>query len=266
MISAMLKSRGFKIPELRYERIYWALFFLIVITILYGAVDKKKSSFAQELQVNVIPLEGGDRLISEKDVKNALNRSFGTSLGSTELARLEVERIERALEEDPFVLNADSYVDQHNVLHVRIEQRAPLVRILDNHGDNYYLAPDGVRMPPSKNFTAHVLVATGNIPIYTPDYRDQKKNKINDLMLLCETIQADDILRAFIQQIHINNAGEFILVPLVGDQKIILGSIKNLEDKIERLKIFYKEGMPYAGWSAYKSINLAIKGQVICKK
>jgi cell division protein FtsQ len=87
--------------------------------------------------------------------------SFGNTLEGTELGRLEVERMERVLEEDPFVLDAEAYIDQQNVLHVRITQREPLLRVLDNNGGNYYLDKNGVKMPPSKNFAARVLVATG---------------------------------------------------------------------------------------------------------
>ena len=266
MLDGILKLSIFKVPELRYERIYWIIFLVIIGTILFGAVSKKKSSTTENIEVNVRPLSGGEMLISEQDVRIALNRSFGSTLDRTELADMEVERIERELEKDPFVLDAESYIDQLNVLHVDIKQRPPMVRILDVHGDNYYFDDQGVRMPPSKNYTAHVLVATGHLPIYTPDFLEEEQSRLQDLLVLSRTILADKDLAGFVQQIHVNNAGEFILIPLVGDQKVILGSVRDLEEKLERLKIFYKEGMPYAGWSTYKTINLTYKDQIVCKK
>jgi len=253
-------------PNLRYDRIYWILFVVITVVILIGAVSRKKNSFADTTEVEVVPLEGGDKMISESDVRQALMHSFGNTLEGTELARLDVERMERVLEEDPFVEDADTYVDQNNILHVRIHQRAPMLRVLDNSGGNYYLDPKGVKMPPSSNFTARVLVATGNIAPYTPEFRDKKRNTLKDLFALTQTLMADDFLASFIQQIHVNNAGEFTLVPLVGNQKIVLGSIRKLDDKIRRLKIFYLEGMPYAGWRQYETINLKYSGQVVCRK
>jgi cell division protein FtsQ len=66
--------------------------------------------------------------------------------------------------------------------------------------------------------------------------------------------------------VHVNNAGEFILVPLIGDQKIILGNARRLENKFDRLKTFYKKAMPYVGWQQYRSINLKFNGQVVCKR
>lgn len=254
------------IPNFRYDRVLWVMFLLVVALVLYSAIGRKKNSFAEAIEVEVKPLESGDKLISERDVRQALLRSFGNTLEGTEVAHLEVERMERVLEEDPFVMNAETYMDQRNVFHVKVDQREPILRILDNNGGNYYLDRNGVKMPPSKNFAARVLVATGNIAPYQDDFRKRKRTSLKDLFALAETIMADDFLASFIQQVHVTNAGEFQLVPLIGDQRIILGSVRRLEDKLERLKIFYQKGMPYAGWRKYESINLKYNGQVVCKR
>jgi cell division protein FtsQ len=230
------------------------------------ARNRKANTFAEGLQVNVETLASGDKLISERDVRQALLTAFGSDLENSELANLEVERMERVLEGDPFVKNADVYIDQNNQLHINIEQREPVVRVLDNNGNNYYLDAAGKKMPPSKNFAARVIVATGNVSPYTPEFREKRKNNLKDLFTIIQTLLNDSFLSSFIQQIHVNNAGEFILVPLIGDQKIILGSARKLEDKLHRLKIFYKEGMPYEGWRKYETINLKYSGQVVCKK
>jgi cell division protein FtsQ len=252
--------------NLRYDRIAWVLFLVILGLLLVSSVERKKNSFADNTEVEVIPLPGGSKLISERDVGQALLRSFGNDLEGTELAYLELERMERVLEEDPFVAEADTYVDQHNILHVRVRQREPILRVLDNRGNNYYLDATGRRMPPSKNFAARVLVATGNIIPYTTDFREKKRNSLKDAFTLATAIMNDEFLAPFIQQIHVNNAGDFVMVPLVGDQKIILGSVHKLDDKINRLKIFYRQGMPYAGWREYETINLKYTGQVVCRK
>jgi len=255
-----------QLPRLRYDRLAWLMFLFIVVMIWFIARQRKANTFAEGVQVTVQPLPSGDKLISERDVRQALLQSFGNTLEGTELANLEVERMERVLEEDPFVQNADAYIDQNNQLHVRIEQREPVLRVLDNNGGNYYLDAAGKKMPPSKNFAARVLVATGNVAPYTPEFREKRKSGLKDLFNLTKTLLEDDFLSAFIQQVHINNAGEFILVPLVGDQKIVLGSARRLEDKLRRLKIFYQQGIPYEGWRKYETINLKYSGQVVCRR
>lgn len=256
----------FNFPRLRYDRTIWVLFLLITALILVSAVSRKKRSFADNTSVEIIPLESGEKLLTDREVRQTLLHAFGNTLEGTELASLEVERMERVLEEDPFVLDAEAYVGQSNTLHVRIRQREPVLRILDNRGGNYYLDKDAAKVPVSRNYTARVLVATGNIAPYSADFQQKKRNSLKDVFYLANYLMADPVWSTFFQQIHVNNAGEYILVPLVGDQKVILGSTKNLEDKLNRLKVFYKEGMPYAGWRAYESINLKYSGQVVCKR
>lgn len=253
-------------PKLRYDRVLWLIFLLAIAAFLYYAVHRKMDSFAEGVEVEVKPLADGDKLISERDVRQALLRSFGNTLEGTELQHLEVSRMEHVLEEDPFVFNAETYLDQHNIFHVKVEQREPILRILDNNGGNYYLDKNGVKMPPSKNFAARVLVATGNISPYQEDFNQRKRSTLKDLFALTQTILADDFLAGFIQQIHVSGNGDFILVPLIGDQNIILGSARKLEDKLHRLKVFYHQGMPYSGWRVYESINLKYNDQIVCKR
>ncbi len=253
-----------KWPRIRYDRMIWVLFLLITGLILLSAVSRKMNSFPNTTAVEIVPLKSGEKLLSDRDVRQNLLLAFGNTLEGTELADLEIERMERVLEEDPFVEDAEAYVGQSNTLHVRIEQREPVLRVLDNSGGNYYLDMTGAKVPCSSLYTARVLVATGNIAPYSVDFQKRKKNSLKELFNLTKVLLEDRELSAFIQQVHINNAGDFVLVPMVGDQKIVLGSARNLEDKLKRLKIFYTEGMPYSGWRTYKTINLKFAGQVVC--
>ena len=79
----------------------------------------------------------------------------------------------------------------------------------------------------------------------------------------------DTLFHSLIGQIHLEKNGDFILVPLVGDQKIVFGSassIEEVEGKFKKLTIFYNEAMPYEGWTTYSEINLKFEDQIVCKK
>ena len=43
-------------------------------------------------------------------------------------------------------------------------------------------------------------------------------------------------------------------------------SRSEVESKFEKLKVFYKEAMPYEGWRKYDEISLKYNGQIVCKK
>lgn len=254
------------LPKIRYDQIIWLLFLLIVVLGLFMAVQHKKEREIEDTIITVTPLEGGDKLISEEDIESAILRTFDSNLTRYRLDEIDVTRVETLLEDDPFVKNAEVYVDQHNKLRIKVEQREPVLRVLDNNGNNYYLDENGVKMPPSKNFAARALVATGNISPYQTDFVTRKKSStLKDLFKLAQALKSDEFLNGFIQQIHVTKGGEFIMAPLIGDQQIILGSVRKLDDKFRRLKIFYREGMPGTGWRKYRSINLKFNDQIVCK-
>lgn len=253
-------------PRLRYDRIIWVLFLLIVGVIWLRAVRSRKHADILRMEVNVAPLEGGSKMITENEVGNLLHKSFGSALENTQMDALEIGRMEQKIEEDPFVSNADVFIDQKNQLRINIEQRNPVLRVMDINGGNYYLDIDGKKMPVSDNFTARVLVATGKLPPHTPDFLQRRSNALKDVFNVSQQILKDPFLSTFIQQVHVSGNGDIMLSPLIGDQIIILGSARKLEDKLNRLKIFYQQGMPYEGWRKYATINLKYSGQVVCKR
>lgn len=244
----------------------WLGIFLAIAIMALTAVQWKKHSDVGELVVNIEHLKEGYDLIKDADVKKAVLNGLGFNLRGLPVEALDVERIERVLEEEPFVKTANVYVDANNQIQVNIIQREPLVRVIDINGSNYYLDAEGVRMPPSKHYTARVVVATGNIPPYSPDFMERKKYLLKDLFLVVQTLMEHELMKTMTEQIFVNNAGDFILIPKIGDQKIMLGGADNLEDKLRRLEIFYKEGIPYEGWNKYSLISVKYRGQIVCKK
>lgn len=262
----MAKAKANKNIASSIKRILWIVFFFIAAALIVSAVEKKKSKVAKDILINIKTMSDGNTLINSEDVRVTIERSFGHDLAGVPLGELDVARVERVLEEDGFINNADVYVDAENKIHIEVNQREPILRIIDNNGLNYYLDKEGVKMPTSDHFTARVLVATGNIPPHVPDFKERKKHVIKDLFELTNKLRQDGFLDAMIEQIHITDNKEYILIPKVGKQKILLGPYEEIDEKFKRLKIFYKEGIPYEGWKKYKTINLKFKDQVVCKK
>ena len=89
---------------------------------------------------------------------------------------------------------------------------------------------------------------------------------LTNLYRLAMYITHDKFLKAQIDQIYVNESGEFELVPRVGNQLIILGSADDLEAKFKKLFAFYKYGLNKIGWNKYNTINLKYKNQVLCSK
>ncbi len=247
------------------QLLYIGLVFGALLIVL-SAIERKQESTVRELFVNVQPLPDGNRLLVRTDVEKTLDVSFDEPMVGGPMQNVNVTRIEQVLEEDPFILDADAYLNARNELHIEVVQRKPILRIMDNSGLNYYLDASGQKMPLSKHFTARVPVATGNIPPHVPEFYEREKYVLTHVFELVKLIRKDVFFQPLVEQIHVNQRGEMTLVPKVGRQKIVFGEFADAKAKLRRLKIFYQEGMPREGWRKYKTINVKFDGQVVCEK
>ena len=241
-------------------------FFFLVAALVISAVNAKKASSANEILIDIKQLEVGRSMINNEDVLMILEKAFGYSLTAVPIGGLDVERIERVLRSDAFVKDATVFIDAQNKIHIELTQREPILRLIDKNGLTYYLDRSGEKVPTSRHYTPRVLVATGNIPPYDRDYLDKKQHAIKDLYELTQRIMRDEFLAPMIEQIYVSRSGDYHMIPKIGDQRIILGKLDRLEEKILYLKNFYKEALPYKGWQRYQTINLTFKGQVVAKK
>ena len=162
--------------------------------------------------------------------------------------------LENLLKNHPGIKEAEVFVDQRGKVNILIEQKKAIVRIKTDIYD-YYLDEFGNKMELSNNFTPRVVVATGDII---------SKNH-SDIYSFINEINKSDFWNAQITQIHFENE-DVVLIPRIGDQKINIGSFKNIEEKLNNLYQFYKVAMPLKGWQTYSVINLKFKDQIICIK
>ena len=71
---------------------------------------------------------------------------------------------------------------------------------------------------------------------------------------------------AQIEQIYVNERHEVELVPRVGDQTILLGSVQDFETKLDNLMLVYKKVFSKASWAMYDTVSLKFKNQVVCTR
>lgn len=79
-------------------------------------------------------------------------------------------------------------------------------------------------------------------------------------------LKNDGFWDALIEQIVVANGNEVILIPKVGNFRIVVGELENVEKKMENLRLFLQEGIALKGWNVYKEINLKFENQIVCIK
>lgn len=254
------------------KKINWSALFtgfawlisLAGLVVLLGFINVKKETVKCTDVKIIIP--GADNFIEREEIDAILREDQGILLGRN-LQRINIHQIEKRLRSNPYIAFAKVYVDMDGVLNIEVKQRQPVLRILNESGQDFYIDNDGLKMPISSNFTANVLVATGRITEVFGSRVDTLHTKLaRDLYKTALFIKKDTLWNAQIEQIVVDDKKDMELIPRVGNQRIILGNADSLEKKMTNLLFFYKKAMPQVGWQTYKTINIKYTNQVVCEK
>jgi len=188
------------------------------------------------------------------------------------LRQVNFDKLEAALNEIPFLNHAVVYTTIDNRLQVKVTERTPIARLMDENGASAMIDADGYLMPVSKVSTLRLPVITGSFHLNRA--AAEKNLHTSDSLVVPQLagayeignlINGDSLWRAQFQHLSFESNGDLVAFPQVGNHTIIFGS-ERLEEKLDVLRIFYREGMSQEAWNKYKSINLKYKDQIVCTK
>ena len=168
--------------------------------------------------------------------------------------KLVLNSIEKVLETNEMVKNAQVYLTINGQLTSRIAQRQPIGRVEGN--TKFYLDKEGKRMPLSDNHSARVPIITGKIT----------GKSLEDVYVILNYINTDDFLRKNVIGIHIEDEGQYQLKFRVENFVVYLGGVEDLEKKFNNFKAFYAKATRDRTLEAYQVVSLEYNNQVVCTK
>jgi cell division protein FtsQ len=231
-----------------------------LVTLMSFIEIKKSEAKCEDIKV-IIPEV--DSFIHRSDIDEMIRKNSGTLIGLN-LHNIDIHSIENALKANPYIEEAKVYSDMNGIINVKIRQREPVLRILNFSNQDFYVDMNGLKMPISSNFTAHVLVANGFILEPFGNKVDTLKTKLaKDLFKTALFVEGDTLWREQIEQLYVNQQSDIEMVPRVGNHKIILGTADSLQTKFTNLLAFYKKAIPVVGWDLYHTINLKYANQIV---
>ncbi|MBO4443109.1 MAG: cell division protein FtsQ [Bacteroidaceae bacterium] len=172
------------------------------------------------------------------------------------LDEIDLEKIEATLLLHPLVGKVQCYKTGGDMLRINISSKVPLVRVLNNRGQDFYVDSRGEILS-QHSLAVQLPVATGYI---------DRRFASHELLDVVRAIDRSEFWKAQVEQINVTREGEIQLVPRVGDHLLILGTADNVESKLSRLMNFYEKGLDNIGWNKYRSVSVAYENQVVCKK
>lgn len=228
---------------------------------LMSFIESKKSEVLCTQVKIYIP--GSQYFIDKDEVDNILKVHSSQLIGKR-MEDINIHELERRLKSNPFIEFAKVYADMDGVIRVEISQRQPILRVMNQFNQDYYIDQHGVKVPLSVNFTARVVAANGYIDEVFGSRIDTLHTEIGrELYKTAAYISRDSLWDAQISQIYVNKDHEIELIPRVGNNRILIGDADSLDAKFHNLLVFYKQAMPKVGWDRYKIINVKYASQVV---
>lgn len=243
----------------------WILGLSAVISSFAFTEIKQRSVLCKSILID-INRDDENYFINKADVLKILY-STGDSLIGTKVDEIPLSLLERLIVANKYIKSAKVFIDIKGNLQVEINQRKPLIRIINNSYQSFYIDEDGSKMPLSSLYSARSIVCNGNILESYDGKNDTLQTDLTkSLYALSKFIKANEFWEAQIEQIYIEQNNDFVFIPRVGDHKIIFGDTTNMVEKFDNLMIFYNKALPKVGWQTYHTINVKYKGQIVASR
>ena len=253
------------------------LFWMVIIAYYFLSLgfvsERRHEQICTDLKINVVD-SSRSRFVTARDIFQMVdNRS--QKLTGIRFDSINIPGIEQRLGDYAPIRRANIYKTINGAVHIDVMQRVPVLRVINRFGDNFYLDDHGDLLQHSNRYCAHVLVANGYINfrpeqnsynVFTAETPAGKRNIMREMYELARYINSDRFWKAQIQQIYVNEDGEFEMIPLVGNHVIVFGTFDKPDVKFSKLEAFYRNGLSVKGWNVYDVINVKYEGQIVATK
>ena len=232
--------------------------------------ERRHEQVCTSLNVNVLD-SIHSRFVTAKDIFQMVDNR-NQKITGIRFDNINISGIEQRLNEYTPIRRANIYKTINGTVHIDVMQQTPVLRIINRYGDSFYIDDRGDLLRHSSRYCAHVLVANGeinlrpeqkNYNVFTVENAPEKRNIMRELFELAGYINNDRFWKAQIQQIYVNEDGEFELIPLVGAHVIVFGTFDKPDIKFSKLESFYRNGLNVKGWNTYSVINLKYEDQIV---
>ena len=207
------------------------------------------------------------RFIKAGEVAGLIRREYGEFM-DIPCQETDLAAIEALIDSQDAVRKSQVFFKRNGLLNVVIDQREPVLRFQMGR-NGFYADNEGVLFPLQSQYTAHVIVIDGKMPISWEDYRKKEFNPrqqrwLQGVVELANTLREDFVWNEKISQIHCSPTYGMLLIPKEGQERFIIGEPEKIPEKLAKMGKYYTHIKPVKD-KKYTRIDLRYDGQIICK-
>lgn len=234
---------------------------VLVIGFVIAVVSARRQQQLRKVEgMSVMVVNDNIGFVTANEIKERLKTE--NNIHSVEkLEDVNVKKLERMIVGDPWVEDAQIYIDNAKKVHVQVKQKVPQVRIFDRDGSSYYLDRNLNTIPLSQKYAHYTTVFTNVPSLYGAD--SMTGSIKGQILYMADYIRKDTFWNAQVSQVIIDDNLEFEIVPVLGGHRILLGDTSDMPKKFKNLLVFYKKVLNEVGWNSYDILDVRYKGQLV---
>ena len=250
------------------------VFGVLLVSTLTGAyflgASKRKTIRCKGVAITVTD-SSMNRFISPREIKKFLDEELEGGYIGVQIDSIDLTRIEEILDSKSAILKSEAYTTKDSMLNVTVTQKKPVVRF-QKGTKGFYAVEDCSLFPLQSTYTSHVMVVDGHIPLKIehgylgkPD-TEAGCRWLNDIVELVKYIEASKTWKSKIVQITVLEDSDLLLIPRIGQERFLFGQPCDIEEKFEKMGIYYRSIQYSKGEGAYRTVDLRFKDQIVCRK
>ena len=244
----------------RVNKIAISIILSCLLLVMWTGFRSAGDKMVRKVHVEILSNEG-NQFTSEEEVLNLMRGE--DNVLTLPISKWDMNEMEKRIETNPFIGDAEVYRDVKGNVLVRVMQRKPIARIYHHQIKDKYISENGELLPTNAQFTARVPIVELNGLTWEDNLNESSYGK--QVLELLSFIEQDEFWKAQIAHLIIHSDGEIEMIPQLSKQRVFFGMPEDIETKFEKLMLFYKKILPAKGWNAYDKVNLKIKDQIICE-
>ena len=237
------------------KRILNNLVFLITFCLFLSIffVEKRKSHIGE---IEIKYKNDNKEYINEPYLMIQLNKFFNFN----SLKDINTRLLEDSLNALTNIKNAEVYLSLNNNLTILIQQETPFIGI-KNSRECHFFTKDSVKL----NL---IEIKRPNFLFFDDEIKDIPWK---EAIFLSSFLYEEEFLNNFINEVLYDENSNFILKSNSLDFNINIGDLKNLEEKVSRIKLFFKgvyldKRLMDNNKLVIKELNVAYDNQILCVK